>query len=257
MDVDALRAALERDVAAGDHPFMVVGTAGTTTSGAIDPLEDIAALCRKHGVWYHVDAAWGGSAALSPALLPQLKGIERADSITWDAHKWLSVPMAAGMFFCRDQTAVARAFGTRATYVPDPAQETHDNYLTTLQWSRRFIGLKLFMALAEVGRDGYRELIEHQTRMGEELRKRLQAAGWRVVNKTRLPLVCFTHPVIESGRVSTAEVLRRLYERGNVWISEVTLGDVRVLRACITSYLTTEADLDTLVAELAEVTRDV
>jgi glutamate/tyrosine decarboxylase-like PLP-dependent enzyme len=255
MDVDALRATVRRDVAAGDRPFMVVGTAGTTTAGVIDPLRQIAELCREHALWYHVDAAWGGSAALSPVLLPHLAGIELADSITWDAHKWLSVPMAAGMFFCRHPAAVARAFGTRATYVPDPAQETHDNYLTTLQWSRRFIGLKLFMALAELGQDGYREMIEHQTRMGDALRTRLEAGGWRIVNRTPLPLVCFTHPAIESGAITTTEVLRRLYERGRVWISEVKLGDARVLRACITSYLTAEPDLDTLVGELAEVTQ--
>jgi glutamate/tyrosine decarboxylase-like PLP-dependent enzyme len=253
MDVAALRATIERDVAAGDKPFLVVGTAGTTRAGVIDPLPELAAVCAEHDLWYHVDAAWGGSAALSPILLPLLAGIESADSITWDAHKWLSVPMGAGMFFCREADTVARAFGVRATYVPTPAHDTHDNYLTTMQWSRRFIGLKLFLALAEVGADGYRAMIEHQTHMGDALRIKLRAAGWSVVNRTALPLVCFTHPAIEEGRVTTSDLLHRLYERGNVWISEVTLAGKPVLRACITSYLTTEADLDTLLAELSVV----
>ena len=102
LDIDALARRIKTDLLEGWMPLMVVGTAGTTGAGLIDPLPQIADIADRAGLWFHVDAAWGGSAVLSPELKPALAGIERADSVTWDAHKWLSVPMGAGMFFCRN-----------------------------------------------------------------------------------------------------------------------------------------------------------
>ncbi len=107
LDLDSLRRQVRRDREDGWAPFLVVGTAGTTAAGVIDPLPDIARFCREEGLWFHADAAWGGAAILSPALKENLAGIEQADSITCDAHKWLSVPMACGMFFCRHRESVA------------------------------------------------------------------------------------------------------------------------------------------------------
>jgi glutamate/tyrosine decarboxylase-like PLP-dependent enzyme len=101
LDIDCLRRQVRQDREDGWAPFLVVGTVGATATGVIDPLPDIAQLCREEGLWFHADAAWGGAAILSPALKEHLTGIEHADSITCDAHKWLSVPMACGMFFCR------------------------------------------------------------------------------------------------------------------------------------------------------------
>lgn len=253
MDTDALQALIDRDRRDGFLPLAVVATAGTTGSGHIDPLDGVAEVAAESGIWYHVDAAWGAAAALSPRLKPLLAGIERADSVTWDAHKWLSVPMGAGMFFCRHAEAVRRAFDVSTSYMPGPeGEQTTDPYRTTVQWSRRAIGLKVFMALAEIGLDGYRDLIEHQTDMGDLLRGRLRDAGWEVVNRTALPLVCFTHPWIRAGRTSTTGILDVIAARGRVWISDVSLGprNHRVLRACITSYETRPADLDALVEEL-------
>ncbi len=98
---------------------MVVGTAGTTGVGLVDPLPQIADVASRFGLWFHVDAAWGGSAVLSPRLRSALRGIENSDSVTWDAHKWLSVPMGAGMFFCRHPEAVKQAFAITTSYMPD------------------------------------------------------------------------------------------------------------------------------------------
>jgi len=255
VDVEALERAVVSDRREGLSPFMVVGTAGSTSAGVVDPLMGLAKLARKLEMWFHVDAAWGGSALLSERLRIHLAGIERADSVTWDAHKWLSVPLGAGMFFCRWPESTSKAFSVSASnYVPPGQEGTTDNYVTTMQWSRRFIGLKVFMALAEHGTDGYQKLIEHQAEMADLLREKLTASGWRVVNDTSLPVVCFLHPSIESGTMSTSEVVRRLNRRGRCWISEVCLsGGVKALRVCITSYRTESSDIDVLLNEVEAV----
>jgi glutamate/tyrosine decarboxylase-like PLP-dependent enzyme len=251
-DVSVLRQRVRHDAATGRCPFMIVGTAGTTGGGTTDPLAGLAEVAEQSGTWFHVDAAWGGAAALVPRLRPVLDGIERADSVTWDAHKWLSVPMGAGMFFCRHPDAVRRAFDVSTSYMPSSAgAQTADPYMTTVQWSRRAIGLKVFMSLADRGREGISEQINHQARMGDVLRSKLIEAGWIIVNETVLPLVCFTHADIRSGRRTTPEILETIYARGNAWVSDVVLGGrERVLRACITSFRTNEQDLDSLINEL-------
>ena len=160
MNVDDLRRCVAADRREGRLPFMVIGTGGTTTAGVIDPLSEIGQIAKEQGLWFHADAAYGGSAVVSPRLRPHLAGIELADSITCDAHKWLSVPMGCGIFLCRHRDSVAQAFRADVTYLslnPDAEDATITfNPLThSPQWSRRFIGLKLFMALAERGEAGY------------------------------------------------------------------------------------------------------
>lgn len=257
MDVSALRTQIERDGHTGWQPFMIVGTAGSTAGGIVDPLNELATVAAECGSWLHVDAAWGGAAVLVPRLRPALAGIERADSITWDAHKWLSVPMGAGMFFCRHRDAPRQAFNVSASYMPsDSGADTMDPYVTTLQWTRRAIGLKLFMAIAERGGAAFSEQIERQARLGDLLRQKLQDAGWSVVNETPLPVVCVTNDELRAGRTATTDIVAAIQARGRVWISDVVLGRrERALRACITSFRTTDDDLDVLVDELAQVTR--
>jgi aromatic-L-amino-acid decarboxylase len=131
-----------------------------------------------------------------------------------------------------------------------------DPYLTTMQWSRRAIGLKVFMTLAECGAEGLAARIDRQARMGDRLRSRLRDSGWVVVNDTALPVVCFTHEDIRSGRLTTTAVLDAIYARGHVWISDVVPGGrERVLRACITSFQTEEGDLEALISELEHARR--
>jgi len=251
MDPGDLARQVTEDRKAGFAPFMVVGTAGTTAAGLIDPLPELARFCRSQDLWFHVDAAWGGAAIISPRLRGHLAGIEAADSITCDAHKWFSVPMAAGMFFCRHPAAAAEAFRSETSYMPGKtAGPVHDPYTSSVQWSRRFIGLKLFLALAHLGEPGYVEMIERQAHMGDVLRESLKRAGWRVVNTTPLPLVCFTR----EGLV-TAKFLQTLYQRQIAWMSEVQLGDgPPVVRACITSFRTTESDIEWVVREMGRLT---
>jgi glutamate/tyrosine decarboxylase-like PLP-dependent enzyme len=248
MDLGALARRVADDRRDGFAPFMVVGTAGTTAAGAIDPLPELAQFCRAEDLWFHVDAAWGGAAVISPRLRGELAGIDAADSITCDAHKWFSVPMAAGMFFCRHPDAVADAFRVETSYMPGKtAGATFDPYTTSVQWSRRFIGLKLFLALAERGESGYIEMIEHQAYIGDVLRDSLRRTGWRIVNTSPLPVVCFTRDGLD-----TAGFLAALHRRQIAWMSEARLADgPPVVRACVTSFRTTEADIDLVVNEMA------
>jgi aromatic-L-amino-acid/L-tryptophan decarboxylase len=251
LDVAALRERIASDRAAGWRPVLIVGTAGTTGAGVIDDLPALAEVAAECGAWFHVDAAWGATAAFSPKLRVALRGIERGDSVTWDAHKWLSVPMGAGMFFTRHPTVLRRAFDVETTYVPPDAPGREDLYRGSMQWSRRFIGLKLFVTLATLGADGVRELVEHQAAMGDLLRRRLGERGWPVVNETPLPLVCFTHPRIVGGQRAATDVAFAVQQGGRAWISDAALrGDERVLRACITSFRTQPQDLDVLLDEL-------
>ena len=241
-----LRRLVAEDRKNGFAPFMVVGTAGTTAAGVIDPLPEVGQFCRETGLWFHVDGAWGGSAIISPKLKHFLAGIESADSITCDAHKWLSVSMGCGMFFCRHPETVSEAFRADVSYMPGKkVGPVLDPYTTSAQWSRRFIGLKLFMALAEQGESGYAEKIEHQARMGDVLRDALRASGWSIINSTPLPLVCFTR----EGLVPS-KFLAALHQRQIAWMSEAQLGDTPVVRACITSYRTTEADIRWVAGEM-------
>jgi aromatic-L-amino-acid decarboxylase len=251
MDLDDLARRVAEDRRDGRAPFMVVGTAGTTAAGAIDPLPELARLCRSERLWLHVDAAWGGAAILAPRLRGYLAGIEAADSITCDAHKWFSVPMGAGMFFCRHPDTVGEAFRAETSYMPGKtAGPVRDPYTTSVQWSRRFIGLKLFCALAEHGESGYVEMIEHQARMGDVLRQSLRRAGWHIVNSTPLPVVCFTRDGLD-----TATFLAALLGRQIAWMSEVRLaGGPPVLRACVTSFRTTGSDIETVVREMRDIT---
>lgn len=251
LDAGTIRERIRVDRAEGRRPFMVVATAGTTGAGIVDPLPDLAQLCREECLWLHVDAAWGGGALLSRKLRGELAGIELADSITWDAHKWLSVPMGAGMFFCRHRAAVQRAFGVQTPYMPAPA-DSPDPYRNSMQWSRRATGLKVFMALASLGWDGYEQLIDHQAAMGDLLREVAAAAGWQIVNPaTRLPVVCLTHLRVLSGQISVAEIIRRVYAKRDVWVSEVTLAGIgSAVRACITCYRTGPEDIRYLVDAL-------
>jgi glutamate/tyrosine decarboxylase-like PLP-dependent enzyme len=248
MDLEDLAAQVAADRRNGMAPLMVVGTAGTTAAGAIDPLPALAEFARQQNLWFHVDAAWGGAAIISPRLRGYLDGISGADSITCDAHKWFSVPMGAGMFFCRHVDAVRQAFRAQASYMPPKTGGSAlDPYTSSVQWSRRFIGLKLFVALAHHGESGYIDMIERQARMGGVLREALGRSGWRVVNNTPLPLVCFTRP----GLV-TSQFLAELHARQIAWMSEVRLDDgPPVLRACVTSFRTTEADIDWVVREMS------
>jgi glutamate/tyrosine decarboxylase-like PLP-dependent enzyme len=255
MDPEALASRLSQDRRDGLAPFLVAATAGTTNFGAIDPLASLAEIAAREQTWFHVDAAWGGAAALVPELRPLLEGIECADSMTFDAHKWLSVPMGAGIYFTRHPDILDRTFRTAAAYMPRETAglDVVDPCLHSIQWSRRAIGLKVFLSLAVAGWEGYAAAIRHMVAMGEELRKELEASGWEVVNRTPLPLVCFVDRQRPEGRSAAYldALALKVVSSGKAWISTTRLAGVTpVVRACITNYRTGPDDIRALVHAL-------
>jgi glutamate/tyrosine decarboxylase-like PLP-dependent enzyme len=257
MDVGLLTFQIMKDRSENFFPFMVVAMAGTTSGGIIDPIASIAKVATAEGLWSHVDAALGGAALLVPELRRLFKGIERADSITFDAHKWLSVPMAAGLYLTRHIDILSRTCCFTANYMPRDAigLDVVDPYTHSMQWSRRFIGLKVFLSLAIAGWDAYETTIRHQVEMGQLLRRGLRESKWKVVNKTDLPVVCFVDQVTSEGQSFTylEGIAREVVSSGKAWISITRLDEnTPVLRACITNYRTESEDVIALMRALNE-----
>jgi glutamate/tyrosine decarboxylase-like PLP-dependent enzyme len=251
MKADDLERMIETDRAAGFAPFMIAATAGTTNAGIIDPLRELGDTARRNDLWLHTDAAWGGAAAFVPELRPVLDGIELSDSITFDAHKWLSVPMGAGLYLTRRPGILERTFRIATAYMPKDAAglDVVDPHLHSMQWSRRFIGLKLFLSLLVAGWDGYADALRHQVAMSAFLRDCLVESGWRIVVDSPLAVVCFVWPGWNAGQ--HRELVRQVVAAGEAWISTTVLrGEETVLRACITNYRTQPEHVEALVRTL-------
>ncbi|MGI9352375.1 MAG: pyridoxal phosphate-dependent decarboxylase family protein [Rhizobiaceae bacterium] len=247
LDVKALETLVSDDVSAGNIPVFMGATAGTTNAGMIDPLSECHAICRDNDIWFHVDAAWGGAGLLNEEAARHLKGIKEADSITLDAHKWFAVPMGAGIFLCRDEGLLGETFRVAASYMPESTEDGIDPYTHSLQWSRRFIGLKLFMSLACMGWDGYRRHVGHALRMADRLKSELGKNGWRIENDSPLAVICF---VDGQGQADPVRTAADVVESGRAWLSSAKFEGQSVLRACITSHFTREEHIGILVDEL-------
>jgi aromatic-L-amino-acid decarboxylase len=251
MDVDLLKKQLKEDRQNGFFPLMIIATAGTTGSGAIDPLAEIAAIANSAQIWYHLDAAYGGGLALS-SLSSLLNGAGQADSITFDAHKWLSVPMCTSMFLTRHSNILGQTFRITAEYMPKEASQMPitDPYVHSIQWSRRFTGLKLYLSMLMLGEEGYRETIDNQIRTGKLLKQRLIEQGWEIYNDTELPVICFGKPAFKEHPEQVARIVNQVIGSGKAWLSAYPINGVPSLRACITNYNTTELEIETLLEAL-------
>ena len=249
MLVSELEQEIEKDILDGKQPFLIMATMGTTGAGAIDPIDALHRLAGKHDMWLHADAAYGGAVVLSGEYRHLMNGIEKADSITFDAHKWLSVPMATSMFLTRHQYVLGKAFSICASYMPQEEDEIDrlGSYTHSIQWSRRFIGLKLYMSLLVFGWKGYDDTIKHHIRMGDLLREKLINSGWTLYNSTKLPIVCFNDPRFSDEPEFGKYMYESFLETGEAWIINYPVGDKYTIRACITNYATTEKHLDELV----------
>ena len=254
LDISALKNQIKLDKDLGYHPFLIVGTAGSTPIGSIDPLPALAEIAKKEKMWLHVDAAWAGGAIISSVIAGQLEGIELADSVTADAHKWLSVPMGAGMFFCKYPDTVYKTFKTEALYMP--SQNNQDPYQNSLLWSRRFIGLKVYMAFRVKGALKMAEEIEKQLYLADYLADGLIKRGWKLPVKSALGVIVFTHDKL--ANMSSAELAafhKRIIENGNTWFSILKLKEKEYFRACITSIHTEEQHINQLFINLEEALR--
>lgn len=246
LDPDALAAAIRTDRTDGRVPVMIAATAGTTNAGMIDPLPACAAIARGEGLWYHVDAAWGGGLIASDRTRGVLAGIEEADSVTIDAHKWFAATMGCGMFFTRHRNILGAAFRVSTGYMPSNLGGI-DPYVTSLQWSRRFLGLRLFMSLAAAGWSGYARHIEHAVELAAFLARALTARGWSIANRSPAAVLCIEPP---PGSDDARAIVARVLASGRAWISVADFEGRPVIRACVTHGDTAPDDAMALVEAL-------
>jgi aromatic-L-amino-acid decarboxylase len=251
LDPAALTDAIATDRAAGCVPFMIGATAGTTNAGMIDPLPHCAQIARAADVWYHVDAAWGGGLIASRTHRAHLAGIDQADSVTIDAHKWFATTMGCGMFVTRWPALLSSAFHTSASYMPSNFTDV-DPYVTTAQWSRRFAGLRLFLSLAAAGWEGYGKHVEHALSLVELLKEQLIERGWTVANASPAGVLCIVPPKAKTVR----QVVNHVVGSGRAWVSVAVLEGREVIRACVTSGITTAEDIGGLVVALERAAAD-
>ncbi len=231
MCLQALQAAIRADRAAGNVPFLVVATAGTTNAGMIDPLDGCAGIAAQEKLWFHADAAWGGGAIASSRLRGRLAGIERADSVTIDAHKWFATTMGCGMFLTPHAGILSDAFNVATSFMPSHVPE-RDPYVTTLQWSRRFLGLRLFLSLAAAGWAGHGAHVEHSVRLIDQLNDSLTERGWTIANgRDTLAVTCFLPP---PGFPPVQQIVAEVLRSGVAWLSVATFEHRKVIRACVT-----------------------
>jgi glutamate/tyrosine decarboxylase-like PLP-dependent enzyme len=246
MDAGALAQAVSQDRARGQVPVLISSTAGTTGAGMIDPLEECARICREESLWYHVDAAWGGAALASERLRGLLAGIELADSVTIDAHKWFATTMGCGMFITRDPGILSMAFKVAAEFMPSSVTQL-DPYLNTVQWSRRFLGLRLFLSLAAAGWGGYGQHVERAVEVAAYAREELAARGWQIANDSQLAVLCVIPP---PGYPAIREIVKRVLASGRAWVAVAKTEGREVIRVCVTHGETSLADVEELVGAL-------
>jgi aromatic-L-amino-acid decarboxylase len=266
MRVDELRAQVVRDRAADLRPFAVVGTAGTVATGAVDALDEIAAICEEQGLWFHVDAAYGGPALLAEDLRPQFRGIERADSIAFDPHKWLYTPHSGGCVLMRDMGHLQESFDVYASYtVQDKEYTQHGLDLGRHgpQFSRGFWALKVWVSLLAHGRSAYARRISHDAALARYLGDRAsEREDFELMAPVSLSITCFRYvpsglPEEEPGREEyLSELNRRLMTEiqldGRVYISNAILAGRFVLRSCIVNFRTEADDIDAVLDVAAE-----
>ena len=252
MRPDALEEAIRRDRAAGIVPVAVVATAGTTATGAVDPIEDVARICGEHGVWLHVDGAYGLPAA---AVRPDLfRGIERADSLSVDAHKWLYLPKACGIVLVRRAEDLRAAFSHHEGYLhQDDRGEAVD---MTLEYSRPFRALKFWLAFRAHGAAQFRAAIERNLAEAALLARTVREhADLELLGEPQLSVVPFRHLPGGGGDADAhnRELARRLLADGRVYVASATIDGAVYQRPCFVNFRTSDED----VLALVEVVRDL
>ena len=248
MDTEALSDQLRGDEDNGLVPFMIVATAGTTNAGMIDPLMRCATIAQSWNLWFHVDAAWGGGLLACEDGQDRLAGIELADSITIDAHKWFATTMGCGMFLTRWGDWLPACFDVATSYMPSHTISV-DPYVNSMQWSRRFLGLRLFLSLTIAGWKGFADHVNHSLGLIVELRQELMSRGWMIVNNSPLGVACMVPP---QGSADPAAIVKQVLGTGRAWVSTAVFEGQQVIRACVTSGLTTRRDITVLVNSLVE-----
>jgi glutamate/tyrosine decarboxylase-like PLP-dependent enzyme len=268
MDVDRLRATLEKDRKDGARPLMVIGTAGSVSTGAVDPLFELAEVCRAADVWFHVDGAYGAFAAGVSGAPAVLQGLALADSVAVDPHKWLYAPIEAGCVLVRDREALRRTFSFHPPYYHFGQEVT--NYVDFgPQNSRGFRALKVWLALQHVGREGYRKSIAEDMRLSRELYARVDVHPELQAITQVLSITTFRYvpPGLADSSADAAvaaylntlnhRLLDRLQESGEAFVSNAVIDGQFALRACIVNFNTCEADVAALPDVVARLGRAI
>jgi glutamate/tyrosine decarboxylase-like PLP-dependent enzyme len=259
MRPDALEALIAEDLAGGRLPMAVIASAGTVNTGAIDPIEAIAEVCARHDVWLHVDGAYGAPAILLREYEPLLRSIARADSIALDPHKWLYVPVDAGLVLVRDGRAMRDAFSLVPPYLRTDGDEQGVQgppWFSEfgIEQTRPFRALKVWMALRHFGLSGYRELLAHDVRLARHLAERVRAlGGFELWEPQGLSIVCFraAPPALQGDGAAldglNRAVLQSLQLGGQGFVSSTVLNGRLWLRACIVNPRACAADIDAVL----------
>jgi aromatic-L-amino-acid decarboxylase len=254
MRTDALAAAIERDRRAGTPAVAIVATAGTTSTGAVDPLREIAGIAQAYGLWLHVDGAYGALAALAaPGLFA---GLSQADSVSLDAHKWLYQPLDCGALLYRDAGTARRTFAYTGEYARSLTGDPVEGFAffeESLELSRRFRALKLWLSLRYHGVARFRAAIHADLRHAQLLARLVQAEpALELLAPVELSTVCFRWKDAPETEVDqrNAAILREVSRRGRVYLSNASVRGAFALRACIVNHRTTDADITAVVEEV-------
>lgn len=255
MRPDLLEAAIRRDLAVGIRPMAVIATAGTTLTGAVDPLRAIGEVAARHGIWMHVDAAYGGPAAGTPIAAPLFDGLALADSVTVDAHKWLFVPKACSILLVKEPSSLTMAFAHDEAYMPHEAAEPNP-VDATLEYSRPLWALKLWLAFKTHGAEAFREAITGTIELARATYDRGRSTpGFQTLDAPpQLSVVPLRH--VPSGVADVDEHERRLCQAidldGRVFLSPAVIDGKTWLRPCYTNFRTQLSDIDSLFAVIME-----
>ncbi len=258
LNAEQVERAVAEDRAAGRLPFCVIANAGTTNTGALDPLDELADLCAREGLWLHVDGAYGALARLSPAVAPRLGGLERADSLVLDPHKWLYVGYEAGCVFVRDREALERAFKVLPDYLQDTDVVSGEvNFADRgLQLSRAARGIKLWLSLKTHGFGAVVEAIDRSIGLAEYAEERIDASPQlELLSAASLGIVCFRHRPVGGRTAQSVDdlnvaIVRALQREGRFMVSSTRLSGAYAIRLCPLNYRTTTADIDALLSEV-------
>jgi len=263
MRVDALDEAIAQDLRAGHRAFCVVATIGTTNSGAVDDIPAIADVCERHKIWLHVDGAYGAAAVMSDRHREIVRGIERADSVTVDPHKWLAQPFAAGIVLTRRPDALRQAFAVHTPYMPrvmrpGAAAPPLDNFKISTQWSRRMNSLKLWLTLQVHGRRAYEEHFERQLQLARHFAAWVRTSEhFDLLTDPALTIVNFRSKGKSEEDIAArnAAIVQAVTADGSRWISETLVDGRSVIRVMVISYLTEQRHLDALAHALTSAAR--
>jgi aromatic-L-amino-acid decarboxylase len=250
MDPDALDAAIAGDLAAGMRPCAVVATVGTTSTTSVDPVERIAGVAKRHGAWLHVDAAYAGVAAMLPECRSLMDGVELADSLVVNPHKWLFVPMDLSVLFVRDEASIRRAFALVPEYLTTNDGDVRNYMDYGLQLGRRFRALKLWFVLRHMGAEAMRARLRDHIALAQEFAGWVESApGWDVLAPHPLSVVCFRyHPPEVSAEADlerlNAGLLDAVNATGEMFVSHTKIDGRYALRMAIGNVRTTRADVE-------------